>query len=242
MRIRDRPDAVECLADTLQELIAQPAERILGRPAKELDLADCLAGEGTRVLSRTFPGGTGRWGMRRTMFREGGLPLQLGSQGALVAEVQKKLRITADGVFGPQTDAAVRSYQGAMGLEVDRLSVRLQKRQAPGETAAERVSFVLERSTRSLQRDPLLTEAMIRAMMAADATVATEVAAVRSHMHDLIVQAIRGGGEPQEHESEIAAILQDVWFARQIAWLGGRIGAADVWRDIHQAITLVLRD
>ena len=130
----------------------------------------------------------------------------------------------------------------AMGLEVDRLSVRLQKRQAPGETAAERVSFVLERSTRSLQRDPLLTEAMIRAMMAADATVANEVAAVRAHMHDLIVQAIRGGDGPREHDTEQAAILQDVWFARQIAWLGGRIGAADVWRDIHQAITLVLRD
>src|SRR6478735_6799176 len=47
-----------------QELIAQPAERILGRPAKDLDLADCLVGDGTRVLSRTFPGGTGRWGMR----------------------------------------------------------------------------------------------------------------------------------------------------------------------------------
>ena len=40
----------------------------------------------------------------------------------------------------------------------------------------------------------------------------------------------------------VAAILQDVWFARQIAWLGGRIGAADVWRDIHTAITLVLAD
>ena len=39
---------------------------------------------------------------------------------------------------------------------------------------------MLERSTRSLQRDPLLTEAMVRAMMAADATVAAEVAPVRA--------------------------------------------------------------
>jgi peptidoglycan hydrolase-like protein with peptidoglycan-binding domain len=51
--------------------------------------------------------------------REGGLPLQLGSQGELVAHVQQALRITADGVFGPQTDAAVRSYQRSAGLEVD---------------------------------------------------------------------------------------------------------------------------
>jgi nitrogen fixation/metabolism regulation signal transduction histidine kinase len=71
-----------------QELIAQPAERILGRPAKDLDLADCLVGEGTRVLSRTFPGGTGRWGMRRTVFREGGLPHSL----VVIADLSQPLR------------------------------------------------------------------------------------------------------------------------------------------------------
>ena len=130
----------------------------------------------------------------------------------------------------------------AMASEVERLSARLQKRQAPGGTRAERVSFVLERSTRSLQRDPQLTEAMIRAMMAADVTVASEVEAVRSGMAELIVQAMRNGGPAQEHDEDLAAILQDVWFARQIAWLGGRIGVTDVWRDIHSAITLVLSD
>jgi AcrR family transcriptional regulator len=130
----------------------------------------------------------------------------------------------------------------AMKAETDRLAARLSRRQVPGDTRAERVSFVLERSTRSLQRDPLLTEAMIRALMAADASVAGEVSAVRQGMSDLIVAAIRGEDAPTDHDEELAAILQDVWFARQIAWLGGRIGAADVWRDIHTAITLVLAD
>jgi TetR/AcrR family transcriptional regulator, cholesterol catabolism regulator len=131
----------------------------------------------------------------------------------------------------------------AMKSETDRLSARLARRQIPGDTRAERVSFVLERSTRSLQRDPLLTEAMIRALMAADASMAAEVAAVRQGMQDLLVQAIRdGSGKPVDNEVELAGILQDVWFARQIAWLGGRIGVTDVWRDIHTAITLVLPD
>jgi nitrogen fixation/metabolism regulation signal transduction histidine kinase len=71
-----------------QELLAQPAERILGRPAQDLDMADCLAGEGTRVLSRTFPGGKGRWGMRRTLFREGGLPHSL----VVIADLSQPLR------------------------------------------------------------------------------------------------------------------------------------------------------
>ena len=71
-----------------QELIAQPAERILGRQAAELDLTDCLSGDATRVLTRTFPGGAGRWGMRRTNFREGGLPHKL----VVIADLSQPLR------------------------------------------------------------------------------------------------------------------------------------------------------
>lgn len=71
-----------------QELLAQPAERILGRDAKELEMIDCLGGEPTRVLNRTFPGGAGRWGMRRTMFREGGLPHSL----VVIADLSQPLR------------------------------------------------------------------------------------------------------------------------------------------------------
>jgi len=71
-----------------QELLAQPAERILGRSAAELDMSDTLAGDTTRVLNRTFPGGAGRWGMRRTLFREGGLPHSL----IVIADLSQPLR------------------------------------------------------------------------------------------------------------------------------------------------------
>ncbi|HEY0945816.1 MAG TPA: ATP-binding protein [Opitutaceae bacterium] len=72
-----------------QELLASPAERILGRSAAEIGLAECLEGESTRVLSATaFPGATGRWGMRRTQFREGGLPHNL----VVIADLSEALR------------------------------------------------------------------------------------------------------------------------------------------------------
>lgn len=50
-----------------------------------------------------------------------GTPLTLlkGSRGDDVKRVQHILNITADGVFGPQTDGAVRSFQIAHGLTVD---------------------------------------------------------------------------------------------------------------------------
>jgi AcrR family transcriptional regulator len=170
-----------------------------------------------------------------------GLASRGGYEAVQMREVAERSEV-ALGTLYRYFPSKIHLLVSAMASEVDRLSGRLQRQSPQGGTRAERVSFVLEKSTRSLQRDPLLTEAMIRAMMAADATVATEVAAVRANMADLIVQAIRGGGEPVEHDVDLAAILQDVWFARQIAWLGGRIAAADVWRDIQLAIELVLAD
>jgi murein DD-endopeptidase MepM/ murein hydrolase activator NlpD len=56
---------------------------------------------------------------RAIEIREGGLPLRVGSQGDLVAHVQTKLGVASDGVFGPQTDAAVRKYQLSANLDVD---------------------------------------------------------------------------------------------------------------------------
>jgi nitrogen fixation/metabolism regulation signal transduction histidine kinase len=71
-----------------QLLLAKPAERILGRDAGELGLADCLTGEPARLLNLSFPGGAGRWGMRRSPFREGGRPHVL----IVIADLSRTLR------------------------------------------------------------------------------------------------------------------------------------------------------
>jgi len=60
-----------------ERLLGQPSERLLARTAAELGLAECLEGELARTIQLNFPGGTGRWGMRRTTFRAQGLPHQL---------------------------------------------------------------------------------------------------------------------------------------------------------------------
>lgn len=60
-----------------ERLLGQPAERLLGRNAAELRLASCLLGESPRVEDVVFPGGGGRWEIRRSNFRQGGRPHQL---------------------------------------------------------------------------------------------------------------------------------------------------------------------
>lgn len=60
-----------------ERLLAQPTERLLGRSADELNLGGCLRDDAPRTLQMTFPGGSGRWGIRRSTFRQEGMPHQL---------------------------------------------------------------------------------------------------------------------------------------------------------------------
>lgn len=60
-----------------ERLLGQRSERILNADADSLGLGEYLEGEDNRTVQRSFPGGTGRWGVARTVFREGGLPHQL---------------------------------------------------------------------------------------------------------------------------------------------------------------------
>jgi nitrogen fixation/metabolism regulation signal transduction histidine kinase len=71
-----------------ERLIAAPAETMIGRTAAALDLARFLDGEEARTLDHTFPGGPGRWDVRRSRFRERGLPHRL----LVISDVSRTLR------------------------------------------------------------------------------------------------------------------------------------------------------
>src|SRR5262249_45588545 len=55
-----------------EKVLARRVEHLLGRSAEEIGLLECLTGEAGHILTRTFPGGGGRWGVRRGAFRQGG--------------------------------------------------------------------------------------------------------------------------------------------------------------------------
>jgi len=63
-----------------EKLLAQPSARLLGRTSAQLGLAACLnrpEGAGPYTMQMVFPGGFGRWDIRRSTFREGGAQHQL---------------------------------------------------------------------------------------------------------------------------------------------------------------------
>jgi nitrogen fixation/metabolism regulation signal transduction histidine kinase len=60
-----------------ENLLRQPIDKLLGRHARELGLEVCLDSHEDVPLTLNFPGGTGRWGVSRSTFREHGLPHEL---------------------------------------------------------------------------------------------------------------------------------------------------------------------
>jgi two-component system nitrogen regulation sensor histidine kinase NtrY len=58
-------------------LLAQPMDKLLGTTATELSLDTCLDANEDEPLTLNFPGSSGRWGVRRSTFRERGLPHEL---------------------------------------------------------------------------------------------------------------------------------------------------------------------
>jgi nitrogen fixation/metabolism regulation signal transduction histidine kinase len=71
-----------------ERLLGQPEPRLLGASARAIGLDACLSAETPRILDATFPGGTGRWEIRRSTFRQGGLPHHL----LVLSDVSRPLR------------------------------------------------------------------------------------------------------------------------------------------------------
>lgn len=71
-----------------ERLLAQSAEQLLGRTADDLGLAPCLEGASPRIEDVAFRGGSGRWEVRRTTFRQEGRPHQL----LVLSDVSQPLR------------------------------------------------------------------------------------------------------------------------------------------------------
>ncbi len=71
-----------------ERLLGRPAERLLDHSAEELGLSETLEGPTPRTIDSRYPGGTGRWELRRTTFRQEGLRHHL----VVLADLSRALR------------------------------------------------------------------------------------------------------------------------------------------------------
>jgi two-component system, NtrC family, nitrogen regulation sensor histidine kinase NtrY len=83
------PDQVLRLVNSAGErLLQQPSVRLLGRTAKEIGLAGCLAAESETLVPLPFHSPNARWLVRRSSFRQRGVPHSL----IVLSDVSRALR------------------------------------------------------------------------------------------------------------------------------------------------------
>jgi hypothetical protein len=94
---------------------------------------------------------------------------------------------------------------------------------------------------RAMQRNPLLTEAMTRAYVFADASAAGEVDHVEKIIDSMFARAM-SDGEPTEDQYHIARVISDVWLSNLLAWLTRRASANDISKRLDLAVRLLIGD
>src|SRR5487761_287393 len=137
--------------------------------------------------------------------------LALASKGGYDAVQMRAVAERADVALGTlyrYFPSKIHLLVSALAREFERTHDRLDRVAIPGETPYERMLFVLSRTTKVMQRDPMLTEAMTRAFMFADPSAAADVNTV-ARLMERIQPTARRGGEPTADEIAIARVIGD---------------------------------
>jgi len=169
--------------------------------------------------------------------------LILASKGGYDAVQMREVAERADVALGTlyrYFPSKIHLLVSALAREFEQTRQKLDKRPIPGDTPTDRIIYVLNKVTKNMQREPLLTEAITRAFMFADPSAAAEVKTVAALMEEILTDAMHHG-EPTADERAIARVIGDVWLSNLVAWVTRRASANDVSNQLELAARLLLR-
>lgn len=129
----------------------------------------------------------------------------------------------------------------AMGREIARVDTKTDSATFAATTRHQRLNLVVNKLNRAMQRNPLLTEAMTRAYVFADASAAGEVDHVQKLIDGMFAGAM-SDGEPTEEQYHISRVISDVWLSNLLAWLTRRASATDFSTRLDLAVRLLIGD
>lgn len=175
--------------------------------------------------------------------------IELASRGGFDAVQMRAVAERADVALGTlyrYFPSKIHLLVSALARQFEDSQTNFGRRSVPGDSPAERVIYVLKRATRGMQGDAHLTEALTRAFMFADASVATEIHVVGMQLTTMLTRAIRGedyveGSDPSAEEILISKVISDVWLSALVSWVTGRSSAEEVSQHMEAAVRLVLR-
>ncbi len=175
--------------------------------------------------------------------------ITLASKGGFDAVQMRAVAERADVALGTlyrYFPSKIHLLVSALGRQFEDTEASLGRKPIPGDTPADRVSWVLSKATRSMQKEPQLTEALTRAFMFADSTVAGEIHVVGLRLTTMLNRALQGsqyvgGAEPTEREIAVARVISDVWLSALVSWVTGRSTADEVAAHLDRAVRMLLR-
>jgi AcrR family transcriptional regulator len=170
--------------------------------------------------------------------------LAIASKGGYEAVQMRAVAERADVAVGTlyrYFPSKVHLLVSALGREFERIDARADRAGITGGTPYQRLHQMISRLNRAMQRNPLLTEAMTRAFVFADASAAGEVDHVGRLMDGMFARAM-SEGEPTEDQYHIARVISDVWLSNLLAWLTRRASATDVSKRLDLAVRLLIGD
>ena len=167
--------------------------------------------------------------------------IALASKGGFEAVQMRAVAEKADVALGTlyrYFPSKIHLLVSGLARELERGQDRVERAAIPGDTAYDRLLFVLGRITRAMQRDPNLTEAMTRAFMFADASVAAEVDTVSKLIERMFARALHEG-ETTDEDRAIARVISDVWLSNLVNWVTRRATASDVAERLELTVRLL---
>ena len=172
--------------------------------------------------------------------------IALASKGGFDAVQMRAVAEQADVALGTlyrYFPSKVHLLVSALGREFEVAEAATRDKQIPGDTPHERVMSILGKTTKGLQGDPHLTEALTRAFMFADASVQAEIHTVGMLLTSMLTRAMHPGKtELTDDDVAIAKVIGDVWLSALVGWVTGRTSAEEVTKQMDVAVRLLLRD
>ena len=172
--------------------------------------------------------------------------IALASKGGFDAVQMRAVAEQADVALGTlyrYFPSKIHLLVSALGREFERADAALRDKPVPGDTTADRVIYVMRKTTRGLQGDQHLTEALTRAFMFADASVRNEIHTVGMLLTTMLTRAMHPDRtDVTDEDVAIARVIGDVWLSALVGWVTGRTSAAETAQHMEVAVHLLLRD
>lgn len=172
--------------------------------------------------------------------------IALASEGGFDAVQMREVADRADVALGTlyrYFPSKIHLLVNALGREFGRAEAAWADREVPGDTPADRVLYVLRRTSGGLQADRELVEALTRAFMFADSSVAAEIHWVGMTLTRLLTRAMRPGADEDitDEDMAIARVIGDVWLSALVSWVTGRMSDDEIAAHMRTAVRLILR-